>query len=157
MSINKHLARINKFDPINGYKILTTILPKQIGSLYPYSNLTPDKLTFTQKKIKVISKKVNDFKKAMAKKYPPITKQYNKTENNNTNFTNKEENKSTEETTEESTEESTTNTNEESTEETTTTTEIKNENIEEENNKTNEEETETTGGSVIYAPIFIYG
>lgn len=133
MSINKHLARINKFDPINGYKILTTILPKQIGSLYPYSNLTPDKLTFTQKKIKVISKKVNDFKKAMAKKYPPSTKQYNNTDT-------KEENKSTEE-------KDNINTNEEI-----NTTEIKNE-----NNNTNEEETETTGGSVIYAPIFIYG
>lgn len=56
------LRDTTSFDPIKGYKILNTIVPKYTQTEFPYSEITPDKIIFTKKKIEIIAKKVNDFK-----------------------------------------------------------------------------------------------
>ena len=50
------LPNFTRFDPLDGYKILNTIVPKYFQTKYPYNMFDADKLTFTQNKIELLAK-----------------------------------------------------------------------------------------------------
>ena len=45
-----------KFNPLEGYRILNTILPKYFQTKFPYSAMNEGKLTFTRKKVEILAK-----------------------------------------------------------------------------------------------------
>lgn len=51
-----NLLNFSKFDPIEGYKILNTIVPKYFQTKYPYDSFDTKKLTFTKNKIEILAK-----------------------------------------------------------------------------------------------------
>jgi hypothetical protein len=63
------------FDPIEGYKILNTILPKDFQTKFPYSTHNIDKLTLTKKIIDILVKsdKAKEKKDKSTTKAKPVT------------------------------------------------------------------------------------
>jgi len=49
------LDNITKFDPIKGYKILNNVKPFYLKSLFPYSEITPENIILTKKKIEILT------------------------------------------------------------------------------------------------------
>jgi len=61
--MNRKYKLLSNFDPVQGYKILNTIIPSKFQSKFPYSELTPEKIQFAQEKIEIIAKSVDSFNK----------------------------------------------------------------------------------------------
>jgi hypothetical protein len=53
---------INKTQQLENYNILNTIVPKYLKNYYPYTDFTPEKILFTQKKINILVKKYDKYK-----------------------------------------------------------------------------------------------
>jgi len=49
---------------INGYHILNSIKPVYFQTKFPYDKITPSKIVFTKRKIEIMSKEYEKFKKS---------------------------------------------------------------------------------------------
>jgi hypothetical protein len=63
---NKHNTNhnISKLQQLESYNILNTIVPKYLKNYYPYTDMTPEKILFTQKKISLLVKKYDKYDKS---------------------------------------------------------------------------------------------
>lgn len=50
-----------KQEQLESYNILNTIVPRYLKTFYPYTDMTPEKILFTQKKISLLVKKYDKY------------------------------------------------------------------------------------------------
>ncbi len=68
-----NFSQLNKID---SYRILNSIKPLYFQTKFPYDKITPSKIVFTKRKIEIMSKEYEKFKKSKKKVHKNTETEY---------------------------------------------------------------------------------